>query len=364
MENLHSFENPYGPSWRPAAYRAAGALLVTGAVLYAGAGYYLSSQMLNVTRQRMEYDQSVVAFNPDGYTMHGGAYDINGLVGGIRPDGTTVGIFGKPTNLDHQGQTSTRTLLDAKGRPPQVHESLSLQGNVWTTNPKDALGLDYNDVQYSGPLGNMNAWMVPVKDSKVWTIGVHGVGAPLSELLRFMPSFHEAGNNFLAMGYRNDEGNPASPDGYNHLGGTEWQDLRAAVQYAKGHGAEVVNLFGVSIGGSIVENYLRKAPADEVARIGKIVLQSPVLDWNGLVDHRLKSGGYPSILAYPGKGMAWLRARVDLDDLSTLTADIKHRTLIFHSANDRNVPSDASVRLAKARPNLVTLWRLQWRSCA
>lgn len=331
---------------------AIGSVLLAGA--YLGVGWYGSSQMLNVNLQRVEYDQSVQAVEGDNYVIQGGAYNIDGLVGGIRTDGSAMGVFGPPSNLSNEAKTSARSLQEPQGNRPKINERLSLQGNIWTSNPKEALGLEYSDVKYKGPLGDMGAWSIPAEDSKSWVIGVHGVGAPKSEFLRFVKPLHSAGHNVLAIDYRNDAGNPASPDGYNHLGDTEWQDLQAAVHYAEQQGAETVHLYGLSLGGSIVENYLRRVPEEEAARIGKIVLDSPVLDWNDFVNHRLKSQDYPSFLAYPGKTVAYLRAGVSLGRISTRPDNItNHKRLIFHSSDDRTVPSGPSQKLAEDRSDIV-----------
>lgn len=336
---------------------AVGLIVVAGA--YLGAGYYGSSKMIDVTSQRVEYDQTVLAVDGDRYTLQGSAYDIDGLVGGVQTDASHAGIFGPPLDMDTKSKISMRHLREPSGALPKVNDRVSLQGNIWTSNPKEALGLDYEDVTYRGPLGAMSAWMVPAKESKSWIIGVHGDGAPKSELLRFIKPLHCAGYNFLAINYRNDIGNPASPDGYKHLGDTEWEDLRAAVIFAKQRGAEDIHLAGLSIGGSIIQNYLRRAPEEETARIGKVMLDSPVMDWNDLVTYRLDSQGYWGILAHPTKTMARIRAGLDLGRISTSPGSIRHKTLVIHSADDRNVPFGPSKKVAEAQPDLVAFYDLR-----
>jgi uncharacterized protein len=337
-------------------YIVAGGVVLAGAVAYVGPGWPLSSKALDATPQRISYDQSVVTANGNSFTIKGGAYNIDGIVGGIRPDGSLMGIFDKPTNLNNQNQTSTRTLRDIHGQLPQVGQELSLQGNIWpaTSNPKEALGLDYNNVKYRSELGDMNAWMVPAKDSTTWTIAVHGNGAPLTEMLRFIKPIHEADNNVLVINYRNDEGNPASPDGFNHLGDTEWHDVQSSVRYAKEHGAKKVNFFALSIGGSAVENYLRRAPREETNQIGKVVLDSPALNWESLLKYRVEAGGWPGFYTKPGMMFASLRAGIDFSQLSTLPGDFHNRTLVVHSSDDASVPVGPSIEAAKAQPGLVT----------
>jgi predicted alpha/beta-fold hydrolase len=207
---------------------------------------------------------------------------------------------------------------------------------------------------YRGPLGPMKAWLVPTPNSTKWTIAVHGIGANKTEMLRFVKPVQAAGSTMLIINYRNDPDNPKSPDGYYHLGDTEWQDLEAAVHYAKDSGAAEVQLYGISLGGSVIENYLRRSSDVPKTNITKVVLDSPALNWSEVLKHQTTKAGYPGFFYYPGIASINMRADISIKRISTKPADVKHKTLLIHNADDPTVPQAASKKLAAARPDLVT----------
>ena len=89
-----------------------------------------------------------------------------------------------------------------------------------------ALGLDYQDVAVHDELGDFPAWYVP-GSGPTWFVDVHGHDGARGESLRYLTALHRAGMPVLVPTYRNDVGAPASPDGIDHLGLTEWQDVNA-----------------------------------------------------------------------------------------------------------------------------------------
>lgn len=339
------------PQWLIAALLTVLGLVVIG---YVGVGWYFSGKLFKLEPQKVSYDQSIQAVDGDSYSIKGSAYDIDGIVGGIRPNGSMIGIFEPPSKTDAQSETSTRKLRDGADPKPVVGDALSLQGNVWITNPKEALGIDYNEVQYLSPVGAMDAWVIPGAKRDSWTIGVHGIGANKNELLRFIKPVTAAGNTMMIINYRGDVGSPAPPDGRNHFGDTEWQDLEAAVRYAKSQGAKQIQLYGLSLGGSITQNYLRRSNDAQTTNITHVVLDSPALDWNEILRHRVKKMGFPAMVSKPGKDFAKLRAGIDFGRITTRPGSIKHQTLIIHNKNDTSVPQAASKRVAQAQPSTVT----------
>jgi uncharacterized protein len=326
------------------------ALLLVGFLVI---GWITSSKILAVSPQAIEYDQTITAIAGERYTISGSAYNVQGVVGGIRTDGSMIGIFSRPTDVQTGNTTSIRTLNTVTGRPLEVGQKISLQGNIWTTDPKTALGIDYQTVTYPDPLGPMHAWLIPGSDNNVWTIGVHGNGGDKTEMLRFIKPVHAAGSTMLVVNYRNDPGNPRSPDGHNHLGDSEWQDVQAAVAYARNSGATTINLYGDSLGGSLIENYLRRS--SDGSRINRVVLDSPALDWEQILKHRAETNGYPTIVYYPAAFMLRLRAGISVKAITTKASNIHQQTLIIHSAADSNVPQAASKAIAVARPDKVQL---------
>lgn len=342
---------PRLPKWLTITLLAVVGIFVVG---YVGIGWYFSNKLFELKPQVVEYDQTVKASKGMTYTIAGSAYDIDGVVGVLRPDGSMVGIMEAPKSIDKTNEASTRTLINLTGNAPTVGDKLSLQGNIWVTDPKQALGVDYKSVQYKSPLGAMNAWVIPGQSNTVWTIGVHGIGANKNELLRFVKPVLASGSTMMIINYRGDVGNPPTADGRNHFGDVEWQDLEAAVRYAKAQGATAIQLYGVSLGGSLTQNYLRRSADVQSANITKVVLDSPALDWNEILRHRVQKMGYPAFIAEPGKDMAQLRAGINFDRITTKPGSIQHKTLIIHNRDDTSVPQAASKRVAEAQPDKVT----------
>lgn len=163
----------------------------------------------------------------------------------------------------------------------------------------------------------------------------------------------EAGLPSLVLSYRNDRDAPASPDGFYRFGQTEWEDVDAAVTYARQHGAESVVLVGYSMGGGIVLNFLYQAPQRTLARA--VILDAPLLDFSATVDFGARRQHAPALLASVGKWIAGIRFGVPWNNLDYVrSADrLKVPILLFHGDADETVPVEGSDRLAHARPDLV-----------
>jgi uncharacterized protein len=348
---MNTLSLPHLPKWLTITLIAC---LFLCAIIYCAVGWYFSGKLFALQPQKIEHDHLVKDIEKDNYTIAGPGYDINGLVGIVNKSNAIVGILGPPTNLHDDDKTSTRRFSSTPTAQLQIGEQVSLQGNIWVTDPKDALDIDFKNVQYESPAGNMDAWVIPGQNPTTWTIAVHGIGANKNEMLRFVKPVLAAGNTMMIINYRGDVDNPASPDDRNHFGDTEWQDVEAAVRYAKSQGATTINLYGSSLGGSLTQNYLRRSADVKNTDIAKVVLDSPALDWNEILAFRIQKMGYPTIVANPGKTFARVRAGIDFNRATTKPGSITHKTLIIHNKDDNSVPQAASVRVAQAQPNLVT----------
>lgn len=351
MSKIAGLPLPRLPKWLIIIVAVLLVLLIGG---YVAIGWHFSNKLLVVKPQVIEYDQTVLTASNGKYTLTGSAYDIDGVVGGIRPDGSFIGIFSQPSTKFDVNQSSTRQLSQPKGSLPKAGDKVSLQGNIWTTDPKQALDINFETIKYDSPVGALEAWVIPGEKTNKWTIAVHGIGGQKQEMLRFVKPVHQAGNTMMVINYRGDTNNPASPDGYTHIGDTEWQDVEAAVRYAKAHGATDIQLYASSMGGSLVQNYLRRSNEAKNTTISKVVLDSPALDWNEILSYRVTKMGLPAFISKPGMRVASWRADINFDRVSTKPGSIQHPTLIVHNADDTSVPQAASKRVAEAQPGLVT----------
>lgn len=217
------------------------------------------------------------------------------------------------------------------------------------------LGLEFAHVTVPGPLGGYPAWFVPagpVGPADTWVIAVHGRGMDHRECLRVLPTLHRAGLPVLAVSYRNDPGAPPSPDGYYHLGDTEWLDVEAAVRFALDAGARRVVLYGWSMGAAISGALLsRSALAGAV--IG-VVWDCPVVDWWATLRRQAALRRLPPTLIRVVAAFTRARAAVDLNRFTLRRRPPPHRppTLILHGELDSATPAAASRTLAAAAGRL------------
>jgi pimeloyl-ACP methyl ester carboxylesterase len=137
------------------------------------------------------------------------------------------------------------------------------------------------------------------------------------------------------------------------LGDTEWRDVADAADWAMRHGARSLVLVGYSMGGTIVDQLLARAP--EAARVRAVILDAPVLDWRATLDLAARRRSLPGFLTGMAEAVVTARAGVDFSRLDELdrASGLRKPVLLFHGEADRTVPIGPSDALARARPDLV-----------
>jgi alpha-beta hydrolase superfamily lysophospholipase len=236
-------------------------------------------------------------------------------------------------------------------------KNVAIEPDVFAGDPAQALGLPFSTVRIKGELGRMPAWLIPGR-SQAWAIVVHGHNGSPEEGLRLVPALHREGLPTLLMTYRDDLVAPASPDGYHHLGQTEWHDLDAAARYALDHGARRLVLIGYSMGGAIAAQFIEHSPL--ASRVAGLVLDAPALDWRAVVEFNATRMGLPSFAALPVEWVTGARISVDWDSLDALahSEDFHLPILLFHGSDDRLVPISTSEDFAAALPRWVTFFQV------
>lgn len=251
--------------------------------------------------------------------------------------------------------TVSRRLRDVRGYlVPEM--KVAVDADVYSGDPAQALGLRFADVRYRDELGPMPAWLIPGR-SRTWAIVVHGINGSRENGLRIAPALHRAGLPALLISYREDQGAPPSPDGFHHMGLTEWLDLQAAARYALAHGARRLVLVGASMGGAIVAQFMERSPLAQ--RVAGLVLDAPALNWKAVLSFNATREGFPSIAATPLEWAIGARIDVDWDSLDALThtEDLHVPILLFHGTDDKVVPISTSADLAEALPRWVTFYK-------
>lgn len=341
--------------------RRLGLLALLGLLIAVGVGaalsWHFSSIVVVPDHSRWAPNVEVVRVGPDSIVLERndtaskrGVYDI-AWEGGSAQVGTVVG---------KNDETVTRRLRRVRGYlVPGMEVELGNEG--YNGDPREALGLPYRDVAIHGELGPMPAWLVPGRAGaadatagRTWAIVVHGHNGDRQNGLKVVPALHRLGLPVLLVSYRDDLGAPDSPDGYHHLGLTEWRDVDAAAVYALRHGARRLVLAGFSMGGAIAGRFMADSPrADDVAAL---VLDAPVVDWRETLELNTTEMGWPAPAALP---LRWaVGARIDVDwealDFESHLEDFDLPILLFHGEDDEIVPVETSRDLAEALPEQVT----------
>ena len=244
--------------------------------------------------------------------------------------------------------TVTRPISDVTA-DLEVGTAVQLNPNVWNTDPKAALGIEFTTVSIEGELGAMPAWQVEGSGT-TWVLFVHGIDGLRQSGLRPLSTIVAADLPTLLITYRNDEGAPASENGLIALGETEWRDLEAAAAYAMEQGATEFILYGDSMGGSIVTRFIHESPLAD--RVIGMVLDAPVLNWSGVLQNQADEqhlGWFSGLLQL---AVSW-RGGIDLAELNELEQTAAFESLpmlIFQGLGDPLVPPAETQQFADALP--------------
>lgn len=233
----------------------------------------------------------------------------------------------------------------------------------WYATPEE-LGYRVEATAYMTELGPMDAWIVHPKRPKNrrWAIHVHGRGASPAETFRGIAPFARAGVTSLILSYRNDEGQPRGHHGRYGMGISESHDVDAAIAFVLDRGAERVTLFGWSMGGSAA--LLTAARGNYRHHIDGIVLDSPGLDWPGVLRKHAWEKRVPAWIANWGMGLlqrgfvaSGVSSGVDFTALTpeAFAQELKLPVLLLASPDDRFVPWSGARQFAKLRADLVRL---------
>jgi pimeloyl-ACP methyl ester carboxylesterase len=258
--------------------------------------------------------------------------------------------------VERDEETVTRRLREVDGYlVPGMN--VALDSRVYAGDPAQALGLRFSTVTIPGELGPMPAWLVPGRKS-TWAIVVHGINSDPRTGLRAVPALHRAGLPALLISYREDLGAPPSPDGFHHMGLTEWRDLGGAARYALAQGARRLVLVGYSMGGAIVGQFMRRSPL--ASRVSGLVLDAPALDWQAILSFNATVMGLPSFASLPVEWAIGARIDADWESLDALRhrEDFQLPILLFHGTEDELVPISTSDDFAALLPRRVTYYRV------
>ncbi|MDA2930374.1 lysophospholipase [Acidobacteria bacterium AH-259-O06] len=347
--------------WRAAIFAV---VLVVMAVLLGG-GWYVSNEIRDRALKPKQDDPrpnvEVITLEEDQITLHVTPQTdrddwTKGGIWGLRWEGGYAQVGEILHISDQQVVRKFRPLMGK----PEPGDMVGLYLFAFPDDPQLAFGLPTQKMSFSSPLGAFPAWFMEGSRT-TWVIFVHGKrDAPPRHSWRaipILPTAAQLGLFSLIISYRNDVGAPASKDGLHRLGQTEWKDLEGAVKYAIDHGAEELILFGYSMGGAIITNFLYQSRLAENVR--GVILDAPMLNFNASIDLRARQRGLGLFIAV-GKIIAGLRFGIDWKALDYLSRADKLAVpiLLFHGDADTVVPVETSDALWKARPDIVIYHRV------
>jgi uncharacterized protein len=328
-------------------------LLVAGLIM--GFAWYLTSRLVAVTHVHDTYPLRVLAVGTGDATVTLTAGPDAAEPGSFRlawPGG--YGVVG-PVIASGDGSV-TRRISDVTGHLT-VGQQAGIEPGRYIGDPMTALGIHYATVGIPTPLGEMPAWQISGRRS-TWVILVHGLGGNRADTLAAISALHVLGFPILAITYRNDAGAPASPDYQSHLGATEWRDVDAAVRYATKQGASGVVLFGYSLGAAMAMVTAEDSPVR--GRVRALVLDSPILDWQGTLNYQGDRHGVPApLISLAERLLAW-RTGLDFAQFNQLQHEtsLQVPVLLIQGTADTIVPPGLADAFARARPRLVTYLRV------
>lgn len=349
-------------------------VLVFAALFYIGGGWYFSnlidSRALDGAARREDfahpaYDLTVtgITSNSVQLTPIGDAPSALALGGmwGLRWDGGYGQVFEvRQTGLGPDGNAVERRFRLFSGTPPGQGTKAQMDPRAYPEGPWN-VNVPYDDVTVKGPLGDYPAWYTDgTRDT--WVILVHGNSTARLDNVRILPALVTAGFPTLTISYRNDPGAPEDPSGMLRYGLTEWADLEAAVKYVQAHGAADVVLYGDSMGGGVIAEFLRRS--DLAPQVRAVVFDAPMLDFRQTVDDNASRETLPGLplplppsLTATARWMASWRFGVDWPAMDYLSDPSVYDVpfLVFHGEEDTTVPIATSEAFAAARPDLVTL---------
>jgi len=235
-------------------------------------------------------------------------------------------------------------VLKNLGEPLRQTNGAWLSG--WLGDKPEDFG--FNSQQCFTKLPNGTNAFISDTASTTWVIHIHGRKATYAEPIRNAKQFDELGFSQLSISHLSD--NP--PNGFgnrrSNLGAKEWLQVAEAVDFVKGKGAQKIILFGWSLGGMMVNQYLSTAAVpDEVTAI---ILDSPLLDYRSTLRVQALRAGYPEatgdqvadLITNSRALRVFGFANVAIDEISALNESLPVQlpTLVFYSLNDGYICMD------------------------
>ena len=195
-------------------------------------------------------------------------------------------------------------------------------------------------------------------DASKWVIHIHGRKASYAETLRNAQQFESLGFTQLAISHESDDKPFGLGKRRTALGEREWRQVSSAVDYARNNGAQNIILFGWSLGGLFINQFLKMS--SDLSKVRAVIFDSPLLDYRSTLQLQAGRSGYARDLAdrvirvlkcspmIPLLGFS----NVDVARLSSLDEPLPNSipALLFFSSNDGFVSMNGVYRYRELNP--------------
>lgn len=253
------------------------------------------------------------------------------------------------------GSTTDRRfiVLEIFGEEINVTNGAWLSG--WLGDKPEHFGYSPDDLV---TLGNGTRAIQVLAETDRWVIHIHGRKAGYAETLRNFQQLSDLGFSQLAISHETDP----KPDGLgktkSQLGAQEWTQVERAVEHAIANGATRIVLFGWSLGGMLVNQFLDRSKSTSV--IAGAIYDSPLLDYRGTL--QLQAGRAGIDRSIVTKSMKLISSslmirllgfkNVDISNLSALDRPLSTQvpSLLFHSSNDGYISMTGVYRYRELNP--------------
>jgi len=241
----------------------------------------------------------------------------------------------------NDGNSVTRSLGQVSGALPTAGSPARIDNFVYRDDPFTDLGIEFEDLRLAGEQGSLRAWFVP-GDSGTAVLILHGRRrGELSETLRMIGALQPLGLPTLALAYRNHDESDPSTDGLYHYGADEWHDAIVGARELAARGADRLVLYGLSMGGAVALEALKRWTADLPEVVG-VVLDSPLIDVYDVIELGAVKAGLPlpAQLTRLALFVAGLRTGVDFQQLrqARSAASIPVPVMVIAGTADDTVP--------------------------
>ncbi len=223
------------------------------------------------------------------------------------------------------------------------------------SNPKEKLGLDYEDLEFESEGNIIRAWYIPSKENRFSLVYAHGYHenreSPTIDIYKVIEEMRNLGANILCFDF---SATGESEGEYVTCGYREKYDLIGAIGYAKERSDAPIFIYGISMGAATTA--LVTSLSDDI--VGAIC-DSP---FSSLKDYlQVNLGVWTRLPKFPFQPLVFrLMEKItglSMDKVAPIESikNTKVPVLIIHGRGDRVIPYTESEKLKDINPQRVTL---------